>query len=425
MDRKLRMQKLDELRNGKQYSEMEIFYKNHLRKLPVYEIDLEFLVYNIHNGRIASMVKSFEKQHRQLDSSDSEDKKRIEGYLWDSNVGRNKQTLEDLKQRGQLKYGIVTRDGIIIDGNRRAFLLTKMYGERNENPGYFKAAILDETLEENPKEIMRLETIYQMGEDEKLGYNAIEKYLKCKELKMNDFSENDIATMMSERKDTIETWLRVMGLMDEYLEGLGYDGIYTRLEETEGMFVDLDRYLQKYEQPSGTRLALWDYQDQDVSDLKLIFYDYIRARLGSDKGYRFIGNPSKKESMFCIKEIWGEFRDEHFNKIDLITKSEKSIDALRAENPDLDLEKLLKHRDEDWKQKVDASLKKNLGQSIRRLDDHKERNAPLELLNRAHRTLVTIDTANESFLNDPAVAEMVGKINSLMYEYKKILKKVH
>ena len=45
---------------------------------------------------------------------------------------------------------------------------------------YFKAVVLDVTLEENPLEIEKLETSFQMGEDEKLGYNPTEKYLKAK-----------------------------------------------------------------------------------------------------------------------------------------------------------------------------------------------------------------------------------------------------
>lgn len=48
--------------------------------------------------------------------------------------------------------------------------------EEVEKCKYFLAIILPDDAEE--KDIQQLETIYQMGEDDKLDYNPIEKYLK-------------------------------------------------------------------------------------------------------------------------------------------------------------------------------------------------------------------------------------------------------
>ena len=49
-------------------------------------------------------------------------------------------------------------------------------------------------------DIQQLETIYQMGEDEKLDYNPIEKYLKCKELQRLGFTNKEISEFMSEKE---------------------------------------------------------------------------------------------------------------------------------------------------------------------------------------------------------------------------------
>src|ERR1043166_2795139 len=284
----LRTQRLDEIKKQPQYSEMEVMYRDARKKLPVHEIPLDVLIYNKYNGRIASMVKSWERQNRELDAAALEDKAIIEQFLWSSNPGRNRHSKEDLEERQQLRYGIVTRDGVIIDGNRRALLLGKIAAERDQRPGYFKAVILDDRLTDNPREIMRLETMYQMGEDEKLGYNAIEKYLRCKDLRAADFEKDEIAKMMSEDPEMIEKWLRIMELMDSYLQTLGYEGIYTRLDDTEGLFVDLDLYLERYKKE--TRLVSWTYDKHDVSDLQAIFFDLIRARFsGEGKRYRLLG----------------------------------------------------------------------------------------------------------------------------------------
>jgi hypothetical protein len=420
MNETLRIQRLDEIRGNKPYTSMEVLYNGRKQQLAVHSIPLDVLIYNKYNGRIASMVKSYERQYRELDAADTADEAIIEQFLWDSNPSRNKHTLEDLA-RGQLRYGIVTRDGVIIDGNRRAFLLGKIAEQQKELPGVFYAVILEDTLDGNPKEIMRLETTYQMGEDEKLGYNAIEKYLRCKDLVKEGFTVPEIAKMMSEDDELIDKWLRTMALMDSYLESLGYDGIYTRLDGTEGLFVDLELYLQKYRK--GTDLATWTYNNSDVSDLQTIFYDLIRARFSGDgKMYRWAGRPSKKESFFCNQDVWKQFSDFHFANVEPITNAERSIDHLRKENPDGNLDELLRQRDQDWEAQVIPKIKQNFGQCARRLEDFNAKSAPIELLRRALSTLETIDTTADAFLNDPKVEEAVGQINSLTYEFKKIIK---
>ena len=76
-----------------------------------------------------------------------------------------------------------------------------------------------------------------MGEDDKLDYNPIEKYLKCKELKRLGLTEENIAEFMVEKPSQIRKWLSILKLMEEYLQEYDYDGIYTRLKKTEGPFV--------------------------------------------------------------------------------------------------------------------------------------------------------------------------------------------
>jgi hypothetical protein len=60
-------------------------------------------------------------------------------------------------------------------------------------------------------------------------------------------------------------------------------------------------------------MVQWNYRDSDVTDLKLIYFDYIRGiynrgkQTSSDSGdakdYRFIGQTSKKGSFFSNEEV--------------------------------------------------------------------------------------------------------------------------
>ena len=127
-----------------------ITYHNRLITLDAYEIPLEFLVYNPYNGRIGSAVKSYERQNHMLNPENQDDKKIIEKFLWDSKPEANKKTRERLLKEHQQKHGIVTSDGMIIDGNRRACLLNSIMADASipftdkSHCQYFIAIILPE-----------------------------------------------------------------------------------------------------------------------------------------------------------------------------------------------------------------------------------------------------------------------------------------
>ena len=73
-----------------------IVYHGSIITLDAFEIPLEYLVYNPYNGRIGSVVKSYERQNHQLNPEDPDDKRIIEKFLWDSKPEANKKTKERL-----------------------------------------------------------------------------------------------------------------------------------------------------------------------------------------------------------------------------------------------------------------------------------------------------------------------------------------
>ena len=363
------------------FAKEEIVWKDTLQAMPVYKIKLEHLIYNKYNGRILTRTKSLEAQGKTINAETKEGKELIEKLLWESREGRNKTTLEDLNQWGQKKFGIITRDGIIIDGNRRAMLLN-----RSGRYDYFKAIVLPVTLEQDPIEIEKLETSYQMGEDEKLGYNANEKYLKAQTLRAKNVSVKEIANWMNEPIGEIEKYLSVMSVMDEYLETFSYDKMYTRLDDREDAFISVDKWTNNlYGEKSAKGFD--GYTDGDVDDLKAIAFDYIRTiyekvNNGGNKldwkSLRILADGNKESHIFGNKEIWKDFAEQHFKFIDPIKIEEEPI------NFDVpDLEKSLESRDSAFAEKTINFLTENLEDHRGKLGNQKYANEPDKLLARA------------------------------------------
>ncbi|WP_417557686.1 hypothetical protein [Mesoflavibacter zeaxanthinifaciens] len=325
----------------------EIWYKGKLEKFDVYQIPLNQLIYNKHNGRIKSLVKSYESGiGRELNPKDANDKQIIESYLYDSAINRNEKTIKSLFDYGQQEVGIVTKDLVIIDGNRRASLLNKLYRE-NKNIDYFKAIILPDNLLESKSEIIKLETNYQMGVDNKVEYKPIEKYLRCKELvSEHNTSIEEVAKLMSEKESRINQWLKILDLMEEYLDYLNSPNVYTRLDKKEGHFVDLFNYNKKYES-----------ENQDTKELKNVYFDYIRLGIPVARA-RIIGNPRNSMSLFSKKEYWKDFYDNH---IEIKEKfKEDSFKELKLKFPEKSNEQIFNRLDSDFKDNIGSNLLENL-----------------------------------------------------------------
>jgi hypothetical protein len=410
---------------------IKIMYHGERKTFDAYLIPLDLLVYNPYNGRIGSVVKSYERQNHKINNENPEDVLLIEQFLWESKIEANKKTMQSLLDDHQEKYGIITAEGVIIDGNRRASLLNRIRKDTNIDPmkkqhcEYFLAIVLP--IDADKKEILRLETTYQMGEDAKVDYNPIEKYLKCQDLRDAGFTTQEISRFMGDSESNVKMYLAVLQLMNEYLENYGYTGMYTVLPSTnEDSFQKLHGALKGYR--AGNVSCMWDFDPEvDTTDLKLIAFDYIRAGFDQTKFRDIIRKPTSTTpaaSFFGCKDIWESFKERHFSQIDPVTDAEESVESiLQNANPEDDVARLLRKRDNAWKTKVHASIEENFGKSNEKLRNKQEADNPLKLLQKVLDTLSDIDTSQQSFQEDPQVLECVREIGRKVWEYKKMLEK--
>ena len=372
-----------------------IWYNDKLELFSVHKIPLNTLIYNKYNGRIKSAVLSYESGiGKKLDPKNSNDKKIIENYLFESAENRNEKTLQSLKNYGQQEIGIVTQDLIVIDGNRRASLLSKLYRNGND-VDYFKAIILPDTLENNPIDIIKLETNYQMGVDNKVEYKPIEKYLRCKELiHEHKVSIDEVAKLMAEKTARINQWMNILSLMDEYLVYLDSPNVYTRLDKREGHFVDLNNYLK---------------QTSNNNELKEVYFDFIRLGIPVQR-VRVVGNPKDNQSLFSNPNLWKPFYAEH--KSIKETFVEKKFQSVKSENPEMSNEQIFGNIDNLFKENLNTNLVNNLVQGEIAIKELKVKNNVKNELQKIYKYICNVNSFDIIEIDKDQIINLLNSISS-------------
>ncbi|MYE37909.1 MAG: hypothetical protein F4X82_00075 [Candidatus Spechtbacteria bacterium SB0662_bin_43] len=406
MNKEERIRKIGEIiKNKGAINNKIVRWNDSPQRMDAFEIDLKYLIYNKYNGRILSRTKSAEKKGISINPETREGKELIERLLWESHKDRNKKTEQDIKDNGQKEIGVITKDGVIIDGNRRAMILSRL------NIPYFNAVVLPITLEENQKEIEKLETVFQMGEDSKLDYKPIEKYLKAENLNKKGFSNEDISEFMQESVKEVEKYLDTMKIMNEYLQHFEYDGLFTRLDKREDQFLHLTKWLNSFYGESSSK-AFGGYKDSDVDDLKDIAFEYIRVDYHG-KDFRLLADGHSDKHFFGDESIWSSFRDAHYDKIDSL----RDDDNFRLDYSNQNLDADLDARDEN--QKVLEFLTENLDIHKEIVNNKKYKNEPLKLINDAKYKINAIENNKNVYSEEPlqSLYELNNKVNRLLNQH--------
>ncbi len=401
---------------------MKLPYQGETRAFNVYKIPLEFLVFNKENGRIASLVKSYIREHQVIDVETQEGSELIAKFLYNAHKDRNDITRDDIINNGQLQFGIVTSDGVIVDGNRRVTLLisiandTKVSQQVRDRSKFFLAAILPE--EANPKDILRLETQFQMGADGKVDYNPIEKYLHAVDMLNKGFTIEEIKSYMGFKKvQDVRQAIEIVKLMDEYLITYDYEGIYTQIPSgSEDRLLKLNDAIKKIKE-GGISWIPTDGKDEVINDLKAICFDFIRLGEYNQEEYRSImqGN----YSFLANESIWKKFVKSYFDKVEEVSEEKPTEKVLETSKSDEDSTRLLRARDNEWKSAVKEVVSEAFTESKISLDNSKDKDEPLKLLKKAINALSSINHETiKSAENKMELSERIQEITDLIEEIK-------
>lgn len=193
-------------------------------KYDVYEIPLNLLYYNDQNGRINTLYKKYRAIHGLIspEPGNSEYNKIFEQFIFESNVKAMKDTKMSIDEKSQEEPGVVLPDGRVIDGNRRFTALRMLERERNI-PLYFNAVIipLDQKLKTDEKIIKELELDLQLGREERVSYDPIDRIFDVyNTIKVEKIMNEDEYKKASGAKTTrgINRDLRLAELIIKFIE---------------------------------------------------------------------------------------------------------------------------------------------------------------------------------------------------------------
>ncbi len=294
-------------------------------KLPVIELDINFPIYNIMNGRTESKQNSFIRLNRKKPNHfvEGQETDRIQqlqhSILIKEATNSKADILKHLKKKKHFLKSeplILSNEGLVINGNRRLCATRELYYSQGGADTYanfrkLPCAIIKKDL--HIKEIVEIEDILQQHEDLKLEYDWYDKLLRVKrELEIEEYNYEKVAKNMQYSEREVREKEAQLAAMDTHLEeDYGNKATYADLYEQEQIWGDLGKDLIK----AG--------EDDDKKDI-LIYLNRAIAVQPKEEGsvkYKQARLITHKKNFLKSAEI---FCEKHGKKIKLDEDSDPS-----------------------------------------------------------------------------------------------------
>lgn len=218
---------------------------------------VRLLAYNIRNGRFAAELRAAEADlERKLDPLVAEDAAILRELLLGQDRHATALLKADLKMNDQAEPGIITHDGFVINGNRRMAVLSLLHEEQPTGKWEY-LDVLRLPPDVNERDLWKIEAGLQLSRDPRLVYGPINNMLKIRDGLEAGLSPEEIASALFGGKDAgeIRKDAEVLDLIDRYLEHIGDDQAYTKVNRLVQHFINLWELLQWMDKKQGVQAA--------------------------------------------------------------------------------------------------------------------------------------------------------------------------
>lgn len=217
------------------------------RELPLVDLEVGWVRFSTLNHRTKAEQKREIHETGQLDLFRADplgDVAQLAQFKILSNQINFNELKLDLADRGQQEHAVVTAEGVLINGNRRAAALRSLLNDDN-NLGcrYIRCLVLP--TDATPSEMLQLETELQVAKDFKQDYSWVNQALLIEELYESygrDFGR--VATLMHRKaKEIREDYEKIQQLNQLVALSQG-QRLHVDFEPNESAFNELAQYIR-------------------------------------------------------------------------------------------------------------------------------------------------------------------------------------
>lgn len=399
---------------------------------PIYRFKLDDLAFNKANGRIRSEVIEREAElGRALSQFDREDSKILKEMLLSIRSDENQKIKEDLRKNTQISPGIITVDGVVINGNRRKALLGQLHQETHDDKyNYLDVHVLPSDITKS--ELWLIEAGIQLSAPQQLDYSPINHLLKLSEGLNSGLTISEMESRIyGVTRKQIESDIARLALIDEYLRDfLEKDGKYYLVKNLNEHFINLHDILEWANRPRGAVRRNWTPDKDDINELKLVGFYYIRMRMPHLR-------IRDLRDIFATSEAWREAKrslsvdpqlsadDRQRYRIPFVPTEEVNEDALEGEDSDVSApvsEQRDLQEEAGWRAARKDQLKSIYEDAKEQERIVKDSERPLTLAQRALRNIEAIaldDCESTDSEIDNVLGEIVSVVNGLRKQIKK------
>ncbi len=398
----------------------------------IVQVPTELLRFRKENGRIASDVMSYEKNHTRLDESDQKSQEILKIFLANKDPETTAELCQSIKHSSQKEPAIITCDGFLINGNRRKLALEKLYEDTSDARFEWMNVVIlpdeDDAETGGPptyKEIAQIESRYQSQVDGKAEYYSFDEALSTRnyikrgftlEEKLRDdprYVDKSEDEFKREIKKFTEEYLNPLDCVDEYLEYLGREGLYTNISSGRGdregrweAFKDYSKIRKKLNN-ENTRINI-NIEEEEIGDLISVIHKLIRIR----------ELPGRKLHQ-TMRELpkWLKIDDSKKELFKLINVEDDIPEDQKCDKNGAEIDDIVKDR--IWIQRNKSEITCQVKKAAQLFEKNKERETPIELLEAALKKLYHEDLLPENIEVNSA-DEAVKILNQIKQRAKEL-----
>lgn len=376
---------------------------------PIEMVPIDLLRYRKDNGRIASDVLNHERLNGHLDEKDQQTQDILRDFLRRKDPEKTHALIKSIEHAGQSEPAIITCDGFLINGNRRKMALEQLREHDRAGYEFMKVVILpgvgDPGGPPTLLEIERLENRYQLQSEGKSEYYGFDRALSTKRKIELGFSLEEqlrddpryANETPQELEKAVKEWerdyLHPLACAERYLAHLDRDQLYESISSSasdkEGRwqaFIDYSKFYYNYLTSPKWQLKN-GVAEEDIGAIEDAAFKMIRLR--ALKGLPKIHQLMRKLPKLCAIQDSRKELLHIADEVDVGIPTEEQFDKDGNPISASDI-------DSKWADHNRRTVIHRTKKAMESLEEHREKETPLALLETALKKLNSDNLALES-----------------------------